>query len=65
MEKWKEEAQLAQAAKEEQVMHAATNYVKKIPTKKEMRAEAAKKVQSGMQPRTSKITMFKICAHFR
>lgn len=43
-EKWKEEAQQANAAKEEQVMHAATNYVKKIPTKKEMRADAAKKV---------------------
>merc|ERR1712167_426943 len=32
-EKWKEEAQRAQEAEAESVMHAATNYVKKIPTK--------------------------------
>merc|ERR1712216_1088268 len=37
LEKWKEEAQRAQEEKTENVMHEATHYVKKIPTKKEMR----------------------------
>lgn len=57
IDKWKEEAQRAQEVKEEQVMHAATNYVKKIPTKKEMRAQAAAKVaavQGGPAPAPSR-----------
>jgi len=50
MERVVGEAQKAKDEQSEQVMHAATNYVKKIPTKKEMRAQASAKVaavQSG------------------
>lgn len=47
LEKWKEEAQRAQEEKTENVMHEATHYVKKIPTKKEMRQMDAKKVEEA------------------
>jgi len=52
LEKWKKDEQAAADQKTEQVMHAATNYVKKIPTKKEMRAASAAKVAQN-QPGNS------------
>lgn len=55
MDRWKEEESLRAAAETEQVMHAATNYVKKIPTKKEMRAQASAKVAAAQgQPPVSR-----------
>jgi len=47
-EKWKVEDQKKRDEASESMMHEATNYTKKIPTKKEMRAAAAAKLAKDL-----------------